>query len=139
MRSKNPGLTVSMLLLGFAACLTGCGDGAEPQAISDQERDRLAQIVAQASWIEDAVCNVEVFRQEGEITYGWAECSNLPSIDNDQFQQAHSAPFRAEGDTVQVPEDGAQYSEDLERLFPADLHSTIEQYSGVYSPTPDSN
>lgn len=131
----NSGLVASTVLAVLAACLTGCSDSAEPQAISDDERARLATVVAEASWIEDAVCNVEVFRQDGDITYGWAECSNLLSAEGEQIEQADSAPFRVEGDTVQVPGDGSQYMEDLHRLFPEDLISTIEQYSGVISPT----
>lgn len=134
MKSKNSGLAIGAVFVAAVALITGCSEVAEPQAITDEERDHLAEVVADASWIEDAVCNVEVFRQDGDITYGWAECTNILSEAGAQLEQADSAPFRAEGDTVQVPDDGSQYPDEIRKLFPADLISTIEEYSGITSP-----
>lgn len=128
-------MVVGALSLIVAASVAGCSEIAEPQAISDQERERLSEVVEGASWIEDAVCTVEVFRQDGPITYGWSECTNALNTGEDQIEQSHSSPFRAEGDTVLVPADGSQYPEDIRRIFPEDLVSTIEQYSGISSPT----
>ena len=133
MRSTNSGLVVGAVTLILAAALAGCSEVAEPPAISDQERERLTEVVENASWIEDAVCSVEVFRQDGPVTYGWSECTNALSAGEDQIEQSDSSPFRAEGGTVQVPAGGSQYAEDIRSLFPEDLVSTIEQYSGINS------
>lgn len=133
MGSKIPGLVGAGVALTLSAVLAGCSEQVEPQAISDQEREHLTGLVERSSWIENAVCNVEVFRQEGQTTYGWAECTNTLSIEDGQVEQGSSTPFRAEGETIAVPGDGAQYAQDVRELFPADLVSTIEQYSGMSS------
>lgn len=137
--SKKSGTLLGALVLTLTALLSGCSEATEPQAIDDQEREQLTGLVEESSWVENATCTVQVFRQEGPITYGWAECTNELNTEPEAVVQSGSYPFRAEEGTVQVPNEGERYTDDVRRLFPADLISTIEQYSGMRSPSAPGN
>lgn len=135
--SMKSGMMIGAMALTLTALLTGCNEAAEPQAIDDGQREQLTNLVQDSSWVQDATCSVQVFRQEGPVTYGWADCTNEVNVQEGQVAQSDSYPFRAEGDTIQVPAEGGNYAEDVRRIFPADLVTTIEQYSGMQTPSSD--
>ena len=138
MRGTRSRLTVVALGLSLAALLAGCGSTAEPQSISDDERQELVNEIQQESWVDNAVCTIEVFRQEADITYGWAECTNAATESAGQVEQSAAYPFKIQSGSVTVPEDGSRYAEDIRKIFPEDLIPTIEQYSGASSSSPAS-
>lgn len=111
--------------------LVSCADGStEPLALSDDEQARLVDLVAkESSWINTPSCQVDVFRQDGDTTYGWATCATDANVaETDDLSQAESYPFKAVGNTVTKPGDGSQYWEDVKEIFPEDLWSAIKQH-----------
>lgn len=119
---------VAVVTLGTVAC--SAAD--VPPTLSDDERAQLVDIVEeQSSWIESPSCQVEVFRQEGDTTYGWADCmtSASESTNEQEVIQGESYPFRLDGDQIRVPGDGSAYEEDLKEIFPQDLRGAIEEHS----------
>lgn len=109
-----------------------CSSGDVPPTLSDDERARLVdRVEEQSSWIESPSCQVEVFRQDGDTTYGWADCmtSASASASEQELLQGESYPFRIDGDQIRVPGDGGAYEEDLKEIFPEDLRAAIEEHS----------
>ncbi|QCY46629.1 hypothetical protein GcLGCM259_0873 [Glutamicibacter creatinolyticus] len=136
MARTKAGLAVGALMLTLATMISGCSDAVEPQAISDDEKQDLVAQIEASTWVEDPTCSIEVFRQDGDTTFGWAECTNASNVDSGQIEQSANYPFKVQGETVTVPREGKQYQEDVKKTFPEDLWSTIEKYGGVSSSVP---
>ncbi|WP_404290106.1 hypothetical protein [Glutamicibacter arilaitensis] len=121
---------VTFILFAVACGTVACGSGDVPTSLSDEERSRLVDLVEQeSSWIETPSCQVEIFRQDADITYGWATCVTAASAPDQELDQGHSYPFRADGNELSTPGDGSDYQKNVEKLFPEDLWPAIEQHA----------
>ena len=124
--------TSTFVLAVVAFGSVACSSASVPPTLSDDERARLVDLVEeQSSWIESPSCQVEVFRQEGDTTYGWADCmtSASASTSEQELSREDSYPFRVDGDQIRVPGDGDAYEKDVRELFPEDLWSAIDEHS----------
>lgn len=131
MSQKNTrfGLGMSAMLAATFA-LASCGSGSEPITLSDQDRAEIVGLVEdKGSAIEDGSCTIEVFRIEDDTTYGWATCVP-PTVNSESATaQIDAFAFRIDGDKLSRPGEGAKYQEDLDKLFPEDLHTAINQHA----------
>lgn len=89
-----------------------------PDRTDDQVRATegdLSQVVS-ASRGGDG-CDVRLLGEADGSSFVWAECFGSSG--------GISAPMRVDGDDVELPGDGSQYSEDVRRLFPAEIADVI--------------
>lgn len=122
-------LGISVILAATFA-VTSCGSDTEPISLSDQELADVVNVVQeQGTVIDGASCQVEIFRIEASTTYGWATCAPAEESDPQAVAQADAFPFRIDGDKLRRPDEGGNYAKDVEKLFPEDLRSAINQHA----------
>ena len=91
----------------------GLPDRADDRVKATEED--LAQVVGTARGGDD--CDIRLLGESERSSFVWAECFGALG--------GTSAPMRVYGDEVQVPGDGDLYSDDVRRLFLAEIADAI--------------
>ena len=114
-----------VLPLAVVVLAVSCGGASHNEAsygLADRADDRvkateedLAQVVGAARGGDD--CDIRLLGESDGSSFVWAECFGALG--------GTSAPMRVDGDEVQVPGDGDLYSDDVRRLFPAEIADAI--------------
>lgn len=117
---------VSIVLVGCSGGLTVANlpDRGDPEVQATEAR--LASVVERHNDLigPDPDCDVRLLSEEGPVAYVWAECRSHGAV---------SLPLRVEGAKAEWPRDGT-YADDLERLFPDELHDLLVEGGAAIRP-----
>lgn len=119
------------LLLPLAAMVLAGSCSGSSYALPDRTEDQvrategdLAQVISAARDGDD--CAVRLLGKADGSSFVWAECVGSSG--------GLSAPMRVDRDDVELPGDGSQYSDDVRRLFPAEIADAILTDQGRLRP-----
>lgn len=110
------------LVLPLAAVVLTVSCGGASYVLPDREDNQVKATEADLALVVSAArggadCDVRLLGESDGSSFVWAECFGASG--------GISAPMRVDGSDVRLPGDGNLYTDDVRRLFPADIADAI--------------